>query len=163
MKTIHLYFVMLLVGSLTASATDITVRVVSVIDGNTIEVQTEENVKQRVIIAGIDCPELTQEFGNEARQFVESLILQKQILVKIIGKDRKGNYLGIVMVGDIDLRTQLLKEGLAWTSEKEPGADLESIRSWAQQKGKGLWKSEKPTPPWVHRREQSMMQAKSSS
>jgi micrococcal nuclease len=163
MKTIHLYFVMLLVGSLTASATDITVRVISVIDGNTIEVQTEENVRQRVIIAGIDCPELTQEFGNEARQFVESLILQKQILVKIIGKDRKGNYLGIVMVGDIDLRTQLLKEGLAWTSEKESGADLESIRSWAQQKGKGLWKSEKPTPPWVHRREQSMMQAKSSS
>jgi endonuclease YncB( thermonuclease family) len=154
---------MLLVGSLTASATDITVRVISVIDGNTIEVQTEENVRQRVIIAGIDCPELTQEFGNEARQFVESLILQKQILVKIIGKDRKGNYLGIVMVGDIDLRTQLLKEGLAWTSEKESGADLESIRSWAQQKGKGLWKSEKPTPPWVHRREQSMMQAKSSS
>jgi endonuclease YncB( thermonuclease family) len=164
MKTIYFYFAFLLFGSVTASASDIiSARVVSVIDGNTIEIQTEGNVSQRVIIAGIDCPELTQEFGHEARQFVEDLILQKQIFVKITGKDRKGNHVGIVLIGDNDLRMQLLQEGLAWTSEKEPVAELESVRTSAQQQSKGLWKSEKPVAPWVHRREQSMMQPKSSS
>lgn len=164
MKTIQFYFVFLFFGSLSTYAADIiSARVVSVIDGNTIEIQTEGNLTQRVVIAGIDCPELTQEFGNEARQFVEDLILHKQIIVKVVGKDRKGNYLGVVLIGENDLRMQLLQEGLAWTSEKEPAAELESVRTSAQQQSKGLWKSDKAIAPWVHRREQSMMQPKSGS
>jgi micrococcal nuclease len=164
MKTIQCYFFFFLFGVMPASATDvITATVISVIDGNTIEIQTEGNFTQRLIIAGIDCPELTQEFGNEARQFVEKLVLQKQIVVRILGKDRKGNYLGVVMIDDTDLRMQLLREGLAWTTEKDPSAELETVLSSAQQESKGLWKSEKPTAPWIYRREQSMMQPKSSS
>ncbi len=149
--------------SMTAFASDIiSARVVSVVDGNTIEIQSEGQLMQRVIIAGIDCPELTQEFGEEAKRYVENLILQKNITVQVQGKDRKGNYVGVVMVGNTDLRTELLKEGLAWTSEKEPLADLETLKSAAQKESKGLWKSEKPTPPWTHRREQSMLQPKGS-
>jgi micrococcal nuclease len=164
MKSIQVYFVFLLFTSLTTTAADIiNARVVSVIDGNTIEIQAEGDLIQRVVIAGIDCPELTQEFGNEARQFVEDLLLQKQVIVKVIGKDRKGNYLGVVLIGDTDLRLKLLQEGLAWTSEKEPQAELESVRVSAQKQSKGLWKSEKPTAPWIYRREQSMTQPKSSS
>jgi endonuclease YncB( thermonuclease family) len=164
MKAIQFYFVFLLFGSVTSSAADIIMaRVVSVVDGNTIEIQTEGTSKRLVVIAGIDCPELTQEFGNEARQYVEDLILQKQITVKVVGKDRKGNYIGVVLIGENDLRMQLLQEGLAWTSEREPAAELESVRVSAQQQSKGLWKSEMPIAPWVHRRQQSMMQPKSSS
>ena len=118
---------------------------------------------QRVIIAGIDCPELTQEFGEDARRYVEKLILKKNITIHIQGKDRKGNYVGVVMVGKTDLRNELLKEGLAWTSEKDPVAELETIRAGAQKESKGLWKTEKPTPPWTYRREQSMLLPKSSS
>jgi endonuclease YncB( thermonuclease family) len=61
-----------------------------------------------------------------------------------------------------DPRIELLEEGLVWTAEKNPAADLEAIRMKAEQKGKGIWKDANPTPPWIYRREQSMLQAKSS-
>jgi endonuclease YncB( thermonuclease family) len=66
------------------------------------------------------------------------------------------------MKGELDPRVELLKQGLAWTSEKDPIPELESHRNEAQQKGKGLWKNDNPTPPWIFRRQQSMMQPKSS-
>jgi endonuclease YncB( thermonuclease family) len=145
----------LFLSSLQLSATDI--------DGNTIEIQTEDNFKQRVVLAGIDCPELTQEFGEDAKRYVEKLVLQKNVTVKVEGKDRKGNYVGVVMIGDKDIRERLLKEGLAWTSEIDSDQSLESFKALAQKKSKGLWKSSNPTPPWVYRREQSMLEPKSSS
>lgn len=139
----------------------ITAKVIRVIDGNTIEIVSAGNEKQRVVFADIDCPELGQAFGAEAKLFVEKLILQKKVMVQFKGKDRFGNYLAVVMVGDDDLRVQLLKEGLAWTSEKKPAEDLEPYRSWAQQKSRGLWKQSNPTPPWTYRRQNSMSMPKS--
>jgi micrococcal nuclease len=56
----------------------------------------------------------------------------------------------------------LLKEGLAWTAEKNPIPELEEYRIKAKEKERGIWKQENPTPPWIYRRQQSMMQAKSS-
>ena len=59
-------------------------------------------------------------------------------------------------------REKLLEAGLAWTSEKNPIAELEAIKEKSREKGKGLWKEQEPTPPWVFRRQQSMTQFKSS-
>jgi micrococcal nuclease len=138
-------------------------KVTSVIDGNTIEVTNDEKETIRIILAGIDSPELTQEFGEEAREYLEKLVLKKEVTVQIEGKDRKGNPLGVVWVkGKLDARIELLKEGLAWTAEKDPSPELEAPRTSAREKGKGLWKKSDPTPPWIHRRKQSMLQPKGS-
>jgi micrococcal nuclease len=147
-----------------ASANDnITGKVVSVIDGNTIEVLTSENETIKIILAGIDSPELTQEFGDQARKYLEKLVYQKQVTITFHGKDRKGNHLAVILVKrNIDPRVELLKEGLAWTAESDPLPELETHRLSAAEKGKGLWKEENPTPPWIYRRQQSMMQPKSS-
>jgi len=48
------------------------------------------------------------------------------------------------------------------TAERNPIDELESIKEKAKEKGKGLWKEQDPTPPWIYRRQQSMMQPKSS-
>jgi micrococcal nuclease len=138
-------------------------QVITVIDGNTVEVRTEANEVMTIILADIDCPELTQEFGDEAKRFLEKLILKKEVTVELRGKDRKGNNLGVLFIkGKKDARIDLLQEGLAWTAERNPHPDLEIHRTSAQQEGKGLWKQDNPTPPWIHRREQSMLQPKSS-
>jgi micrococcal nuclease len=55
-----------------------------------------------------------------------------------------------------------LKEGFAWTSEKDPTPELEIHRTEAQQKSKGLWKESNPTPPWTYRRQQTMLAPKES-
>ena len=137
--------------------------VTSVIDGNTIEVTTDAQETHKIILAGIDSPELGQDYGDEAKQFLEKLALKKDVTIELQGKDRKGNSLGVVLVkGKHDIRIELLKEGLAWTAEKDPSPELENHRTSAQEKGKGLWKAPNPTPPWIFRRQQSMMQAKGS-
>ncbi|HEU5292411.1 MAG TPA: thermonuclease family protein, partial [Cyclobacteriaceae bacterium] len=112
---------------------------------------------------GIDSPELGQAYGDHAKDHLEKLTLQKKVTVTFTGKDRKGNQLATVMLrGGVDVRLELLKEGLAWTTEKNPLPDLESIKEEARQNTKGLWSQENPTPPWTYRRQQTMMQVKGS-
>lgn len=137
-------------------------KVVTVIDGNTIEIVTAENETYKIILQGIDSPELEQEYGDKAKKYLEKLVLNKSVSVKIQGKDRLGNRLGIIEMEGEDPRHELLKEGLAWTSEKNPIADLEMIKEKAREKGKGLWKDENPTAPWVFRRQQTLTHFKSS-
>src|SRR5205085_2732416 len=159
MKTIML-FVLLWVSGESIAQSEIAGKVVNVIDGNTLEVKGSDNQTQRLVLAGIDSPELGQEYGDKAKKFLEKMMMDEDVQVQITGKDRWGNYIAIVMRGRTDPRIELLEEGLAWTSEKNPNPEFESIRLKALEKGRGLWKEQNPTPPWTYRREQSMLQAK---
>jgi endonuclease YncB( thermonuclease family) len=137
-------------------------KVISVIDGNTIEVTTADQQLYKLSLIGIDCPELGQAFGDQAKMFLEKLILNKSVTITLQGKDRLGNSLAVVKIkGSKDPRVDLLKEGLAWTAEKNPDSELDTHRTKAQQRGIGLWQAENPTPPWTYRRQQSMKSAKS--
>jgi endonuclease YncB( thermonuclease family) len=160
MKAIVFFF---LVWTVTESVGQTTLigKVINVIDGNTVEVTTVDK-PQRLVFVGIDCPDMGQEYADKAKKFTEKLLLDEQVTYQITGKDRWGNYLAIIMKGDKDPRVELLQEGLAWTSEKNPLPELEEHRVRAFEKGRGLWKDENPTPPWIFRRQQSMMQAKSN-
>jgi endonuclease YncB( thermonuclease family) len=146
-----------------AMANDIKGKVVEVIDGNTLQVMGNDGKTYNVLLSGIDCPELKQAYGDEARLCLLKLTLGKQVDLKILGKDRLGNAVAELLVnGKKDPRIQLLNEGLAWTSEKTPESNLEMMRVTAQTKKKGLWKEENPTPPWVYRRQQSLTGGKTS-
>ena len=152
-----------LISFMTWANDEIAGKVVSVIDGNTLEVVGEDNETYKILLHGIDCPELEQEYGAKAKKLLEKLVLEKEVHVKIQGKDRWGNRLGVILVnGKADPRFELLKEGLAWTSEKNPIEELEVLKEKARETSTGLWKEENPTPPWIFRRQQTMTQLKSS-
>jgi micrococcal nuclease len=139
-------------------------RVITVIDGNTFEVMDPDNQLRRLVLAGVDSPEPGQPFSDKAKKVLEKLILEKEVRIQIEGKNRVGNYLVVISIvkSGIDPRVELLEKGLAWTSEKNPVSELEAIRLKAAEKGKGLWKDQNPIAPWIYRRQQSMLQAKSS-
>lgn len=138
-------------------------KVITVIDGNTIEMIADDNESYTIMLFGIDCPELGQQFGEKAKQFLQKMILDKNVNVKIQGKDRWGNRLGIILIdGTVDPRFELLEAGLAWTSERDPIEEFEGLKDKAREKGKGLWKVQDPTPPWIYRRQQTLTQMKSS-
>ena len=137
-------------------------KVVTVIDGNTLEIFTNEKETYKILLFGIDSPELGQDYGEEAKRFLEKLTLNKSISVEIQGKDRLGNRLGIVMIDGEDPREKLLEEGLAWTAERNPIVEFENIKEKSREKGKGLWKEKDPTPPWIFRRQQTLTQFKTS-
>jgi endonuclease YncB( thermonuclease family) len=148
---------------ITHANNDVSGTVVSVIDGNTVEVSNGETEKHKLLLFGIDSPELGQEYGDQAKEFLKKLMLNKTVTIQFKGKDRLGNYLAVVMVnGIVDPRVELLKEGLAWTEEQNPLLELESYRTVAQEKRLGLWEQKNPTPPWTYRRQQTMKQPKTS-
>jgi micrococcal nuclease len=156
--------VFLLIASFSVFAgEEISGKVKSVIDGNTVEIEGQNNEIQIVLLVGIDCPELNQEYGEQAKSFLEKLALGKKVTFTITGKDRWGKQLAVVMLnGKTDLRIEILKEGLAWTAEKNPLQELESVKDSAKGNSKGLWKQDNPTPPWIYRRQQTMLQPKES-
>lgn len=152
-----------LVISVSSLANDlISGKVVTVIDGNTVEVVGEDKETYKIMLHGIDCPELGQDYGEKAKRFLEKLLLDKAVNVELKGKDRWGTRLGVIIInGETDPRHELLKVGLAWTVEVNPNPELDGLREKAQQSGKGLWKKDNPTPPWIFRRQQTMLQTKS--
>jgi micrococcal nuclease len=162
MKSIEFALLGLLLSSMVLKAEVISGKVVAVIDGNTLEIFTPDNETYKILLYGIDCPELGQEYGERAKMFLEKLVLNKSVNAEIQGKDRWGNRLAVVLIEGKDPREELLEEGLAWTAERNPIETFESIKEKAKQKGKGLWKDQEATPPWIYRRQQTMTQFKSS-
>ena len=162
MKSVAFAILGLFLSSLVWAKEMISGKVVTVIDGNTLEVFTSESETYKILLFGVDSPELGQEYGDKAKRYLEKLILDKNVTIEIQGKDRLGNRLGIILIEGEDPRRQLLQEGLAWTAERQPIQEFETIKERAREKGKGLWKEQEPTPPWIFRRQQTMTQMKSS-
>lgn len=163
MKTILVFLI--LCGALIScyAGDDIKGKVTGVIDGNTIEVSAPDGEVYKVMLKGIDSPEPGQNYSDQAKKFLEKLLINKSVTLTLGGKDRWGNRLGeITMDGANDPRRELVREGLAWTSEKEPIQELELLKEEARAKGLGLWQEPDPTPPWTYRRQQTMTQTKSS-
>lgn len=137
--------------------------VTRVIDGNTIEVTAFNQEVYSMMLLGIDSPESGQPYAENARRLLTKLLQGQTVKIVVHGKDRLGNRLGVIEMPDgIDPRHELLKAGLAWTSEKSPLPDLEALREEARNNNRGLWGSPDPTPPWTFRRQQSMQGPKSS-
>ena len=163
MKRIMMLLVLLTgVSGMVKANDEIKGKVISVLDGNTLQVRATDAEVYKILLVGIDSPELEQEYGEKAKKFLERLVLNKDVIIQFHGKDRHGNRLAVVIIRkDVDLRVELLKEGLAWTAERDPMPELEPYRTFAQKKEKGLWSQKDPTPPWTYRRQQSMVKPKS--
>jgi endonuclease YncB( thermonuclease family) len=143
----------------TVEANTVRGKVVSVVDGNTLEVISAEEETYRIVLVGIDCPEKGQPYAEEAKAFLEASILKKSIDVKLLGKDRWGNYLGEIIT-EVEVSAELVKRGLAWCHEKNAPESLKALEQQAREQRIGLWQEENPTAPWIYRRQQSMLQPK---
>lgn len=161
MKMYAVLLIMLLAPGINRADTG---TVVSVVDGNTLMVKVADE-ELKILLAGIDCPELDQAFGDEARKLVEKLLVGKEVQIDIVGKDRKGIRIATVTLlkNGNDPREELLRQGLAWVEEKNQHPPFVELQTWAREKHRGLWGDDAPTPPWVFRRQQTMTAPKSSS
>lgn len=63
-----------------AFSADFTGQVVSVIDGDTIEVPHNQN-PERIRLSGIDCPEKGQTYGKRAKQATSDLVFGKDVTI----------------------------------------------------------------------------------
>jgi endonuclease YncB( thermonuclease family) len=163
-------------------------QVVKVVNGDTFEVKTTtlrntytSNGKVRIRLYGIDCPELDQPFGKEAKTFVSNYIYMKRVLCKecfkfdnnLLGYLYPSNHKKGKLLLKKDLIEFLLRNGLAWVYDKyyrykkeydsiKPSShhkkiDKENVywkklQAEAKKKKKGLWSQPNPIPPWEWRK-----------
>ncbi|MGD9947632.1 MAG: thermonuclease family protein [Desulfobulbus sp.] len=129
--------------------------VVSVYDGDSITM-LYKGKKIRVSLYGIDAPELKQEHGNEARDFLDSFIKNETVEAQPIGKLRKGRMNGIILLGEDNINELMILNGQAWVDRK--ACTEKYCVTWikmeeaAKATKKGLWKSPEPIPPWDFRK-----------
>lgn len=135
------------------ATTTFTGKVVKITDGDTIVVLTEEKEQIKIRLEGIDCPESTQDFGQKAKQATSDLCFGKQVKIIKSGDDRYGRTLGYVMVGDLNVNKELLRQGMAWHYKKyNQDVELANLEQEAYKKKVGLWSQPNPVAPWDFRR-----------
>jgi endonuclease YncB( thermonuclease family) len=126
-----------------AIGTDFTGPVISVLDGDTIEV-LHNTWAERIRLSGIDCPETGQAYGKRAKQAASELVLGGEVTLQTYGHDKYGHTLADVLLLDgTNVNHTLVEDGWCWWYRKyAPGdAALEGLEKEAREArlGLGLW------------------------
>lgn len=130
-------------------------KVVGIHDGDTISVM-HDGKAVHVRLDGIDCPELGQAYGRQARERVSELAFGRMVTVRTPGADRFGRVLGQVFLPDgRNLNRELVREGLAWWYRRYAPRNtaLADLEEQARERRLGLWQGEEPEPPWLFRKQ----------
>jgi micrococcal nuclease len=80
-----------------------------VIDGDTIVVGNETHVR----LFGINTPEKGEKYYNEAKKFLEDLILKETIFLESFGKDKYYRELGVLFFEGKNVNVEIVKNGFA--------------------------------------------------
>lgn len=147
---------------------NVTGRVVGVADGDTITVLDETKTQHKVRLAGIDAPEKSQPFGQEAKQYMSDLVYGKEVQLEGDKHDRYGRTIAKVWVTPadcpacpktLDAGMAMLTVGLAWhyrQYQKEQTPEDRERYTFAEIEAKakraGLWTDSYPVPPWDWRK-----------
>jgi endonuclease YncB( thermonuclease family) len=103
-----------------------------------------------VHLRSVDCPELKQPYGKQAKHATAAYIANREVIVRDLKRDRQGRMTADILLPDGRRIAQaLVKEGLAWV---QPGASgdqaLKDMEELARAAGTGLWAEPNPVPPW---------------
>lgn len=80
-----------------------------IIDGDTIVVGNDTHVR----LFGINTPEKGEKYYDDAKKFLENLILNKTIFVKSFGQDKYYRELGVVFLGRENINSKIIENGFA--------------------------------------------------
>lgn len=132
-------------------------RVVRIIDGDTIEVLDESKRPIRVRLAGIDAPEKGQPFSKVAKDVLGQLVRDQTVVLEGTKTDRWDRRVAKV-VTDRDVCLEMVRRGLAWHFKRyeneQTAADRENYdlaEKRARQERLGNWREAAPVPPWDFR------------
>lgn len=134
---------------------------ISVADGDTITIMADENggrenKKMKIRLYAIDSPEGKQEFGLEAKKFVEKMVLNKRVEIDYKDTDQYGRIVGILNYEQYSINEELLKNGLAWHykqySRKDYYNRYNDLEVEARKKKINIWSNKNSVAPWEFRK-----------
>jgi endonuclease YncB( thermonuclease family) len=150
--------ILLLAPLVTAQAQATEVRVVLVVDGDTVVVADAQSLNLKVRLHAIDAPECGMPFGPQAQAFLEKLILGRTVQMETIGRDRYHRTVATLAVDDLDVGLAMLQAGLAWHDRRYNSPRLSGTTSHyaeaqrgATFKHAGLWAGSERMAPWLWR------------
>ena len=127
-------------------------KVVSISDGDTIDVLIDERTL-RLRFAEIDTPEKGQPFGKNAKQGLSDLIAGRNVRVVVDDTDRYGRAIAHVYAGDVHVNKWMVQQGLAWHYKAfSDSEELALAENEARQARRGLWSDHRHIEPWKWRR-----------
>jgi len=128
---------------------DFAARVVTVHEGDRLTIR-HDGRSETIHLKGIDCPELKQPHGKQAKHAAAAYVGNRDIVVRGLTRDKQGRVSAEVLLHDgRNVGRELLKEGLAWWQRSASSdASLEVLEELARAERKGLWSEPHPVPPW---------------
>ena len=140
-------------GAADVRAQPVSGTVVIVHDGDTVSLSTARGIL-KVRLEGIDCPELAQRHGREAKAFTERLVINRTVRLEPDGVDQYDRILGRLFVDGTDVNAALVRAGMAWRYERGAGDRvLIDAERTAKAARAGVWADPDTEPPWQWRRE----------
>lgn len=144
--------------ALNTEANELTGKVVSVSDGDTIRVLVN-NQQLKIRLGGIDAPESDQPFGPASKRYLAEAVAGKMVVVVYEKMDRYGRIIGKVLLDGADMNLRQVRAGYAWWYEyykrDQSQADQQTYSAAEQQaRGSrvGLWFNSSPINPYDWRR-----------
>ena len=147
-------FAFLLLGCQASVPTDMTVQVMRVVSGQTIEVPDptgQTALNQSVRLIGISAPAWEQEpWGESATMYLESQLDGQTVRLETDAEtvDAYGRQLAYVWKDEVLINEKLVEEGVAMVDVRSPNLKYEQRLNHAQQTarilGRGIWNPENP-------------------
>ena len=109
-----------------------------IIDGDTLETFSG----QRIRLLGINTPEFSMPFYEEAKELLRSLVENKSVQIEAHGTEKYGRTLAYMFVDDKNINAEILRNGLAtlYYYEKDSHySTLKQAEESARLNKKGLW------------------------
>lgn len=121
-------------------------KVIDVIDGATMIVETQSKTKFVVKCQSITVPRHTEPYADESRERLSSLLLSQTVAVEYTERNQNGHLLGIIFSNGKDICLDQVSAGLAWVDSQVPN-NLETTRrelyagseEHARNSGIGVW------------------------
>lgn len=134
-------------------------RIVAVHDGDTATLRRTDGARIKLRFYGVDAPELAardwpeQSHAREAARFMQGLLLEQTVSVRLTGDQTYGRLVGEIFVDGRSAPRELLRAGYGWWNERYAArdSDLARLQLAARATRRGLWQAANPEPPWRFR------------
>lgn len=109
---------------------------------------------RRIRLYGIDAPEMRQNYGIDAKMYLERLVRNRDVSVTVRARDLYGRTVAELHYGKASVGEALVRAGYAWwyrsLAKKEKA--LEQAENEARTKRAGLWADAAAIEPWLWRK-----------
>jgi len=129
--------------------------VTRVLDGDSLRVKQGHQLVT-IRLYGIDSPEYGQTCWREAKDAASAFVLGKKVRVEPVATDQYGRTVALVSFRGQLINAEMVGRGLAWVYRHYCTAQplcsrLDALEEIARANRLGLWREQRPTPPWVWR------------